>query len=98
MDKNIDKEWIQNIYWKLEKYSNVLVLRNKLWFNNVVDSIKEVAEIIENEKPSLIPTTYSFNTNKVAAELTDFTQAAEKTVNAVVHVKNTNIQNKKEAK
>mgnify|MGYP001410805540 FL=1 len=50
MDKNIDKEWIQNIYWKLEKYSNVLVLRNKLWFNNVVDSIKEVAEIIENEK------------------------------------------------
>ena len=53
---------------------------------------KEKIEIVENEKPSLIPTTYSFNTNKVAAELTDFTQAAEKTVNAVVHVKNTSIQ------
>ena len=53
---------------------------------------KEKIEIVENEKPSLIPTTYSFNTNKVAAELTDFTRAAEKTVNAVVHVKNTNIQ------
>tara|TARA_X000000950_G_C13847632_1_gene633114 strand:- start:278 stop:1666 length:1389 start_codon:yes stop_codon:yes gene_type:complete len=53
---------------------------------------KEKIEIVENEKPSLIPTTYSFNTNKVAAELTDFTRAAEKTVNAVVHVKNTSIQ------
>ena len=53
---------------------------------------KEKIEIVENEKPSLIPTTYSFNTNKVAAEMTDFTRAAEKTVNAVVHVKNTSIQ------
>ena len=53
---------------------------------------KEKIEIAENEKPSLIPTTYSFNTNKVAAEMTDFTRAAEKTVNAVVHVKNTSIQ------
>ena len=30
-----EKEWIKNIYWKLEKYSNVLVLRNKKWFNNI---------------------------------------------------------------
>lgn len=52
----------------------------------------EKIEIVENEKPELIPTTYSFNTNKVAAEMTDFTRAAEKTVNAVVHVKNTSIQ------
>jgi Do/DeqQ family serine protease len=53
---------------------------------------KEKIEIVENEKPSLIPTTYSFNTNKVVGENTDFTRAAEKTVNAVVHVKNTSIQ------
>lgn len=52
----------------------------------------EKIEIVENEKAQLIPTTYSFNSNKVAAEMTDFTQAAEKTVNAVVHVKNTSIQ------
>lgn len=44
------------------------------------------------EKPSLIPTTYSFNNNPIAGEMTDFTIAAEKTVNAVVHVKNTSIQ------
>jgi len=44
------------------------------------------------EKPSLIPTAYSFNNNPIAGEMTDFTIAAEKTVNAVVHVKNTSIQ------
>ena len=53
---------------------------------------KEKIQIVENEKPSLIPTSYSFNTNSIAAEMTDFTRAAEKTVNAVVHVKNTSIQ------
>ena len=52
----------------------------------------EKIEIVENEKAQLIPTTYSFNSNKVAAEMTDFTRAAKKTVNAVVHVKNTSIQ------
>lgn len=54
--------------------------------------LEEKIETVENEKPSLIPTYYSFNTNSVAAEMTDFTRAAEKTVNAVVHVKNTSIQ------
>ena len=54
--------------------------------------LEEKIEVVENEKPSLIPTSYSFNTNSVAAEMTDFTRAAEKTVNAVVHVKNTSIQ------
>lgn len=52
----------------------------------------EKIEFIENKKTNLIPTYYSFNTNKVAVEKTDFTIAAEKTVNAVVHVKNTSEQ------
>ncbi|MCH1433366.1 MAG: trypsin-like peptidase domain-containing protein, partial [Flavobacteriaceae bacterium] len=43
------------------------------------------------QSPTLIPTNYTFNTNGYAAEATDFTSAAEKTVNAVVHVKNTSI-------
>ena len=51
-------------------------------------------DVLENVSKStnLLPTTYSFNTSKVAAEMTDFTIAAEKTVNGVVHVKNTSIQ------
>ncbi len=44
------------------------------------------------EAPRLIPTNYNFNTNGYAAESTDFTAAAEKTVDAVVHVKNTSIE------
>jgi Do/DeqQ family serine protease len=49
-------------------------------------------EIVKNGKANLIPTTYSFNSNKVAGDMSDFTIAAEKTVNAVVHVKNTSVQ------
>ena len=41
------------------------------------------------ETPTLIPTSYSINTNTIAAERTDFTEAAAKTIDAVVHVKNT---------
>ena len=33
--KNSNKEYIRNIYWKLDVISCVLVLRNKLWFKNV---------------------------------------------------------------
>ena len=52
----------------------------------------EKIETVENAKSKLIPATYSFNSNRVAGEMTDFTRAAEKTVDAVVHVKNTSIQ------
>ncbi len=38
---------------------------------------------------TLIPANYTYTSNKLAAELSDFTVAAEKTINAVVHVKNT---------
>ncbi len=48
-----------------------------------------VSMISENETPSFIPTNFSAST---AAEMnTDFTEAAEKTVNSVVHVKNRTI-------
>lgn len=33
--KNSNKEYIRNIYWKLDIISCILVLRNKLWFKNV---------------------------------------------------------------
>ena len=48
--------------------------------------------ISPNATVKLIPTAYSYNTNGMAAEMTDFTIAAEKTVNGVVHVKNTSTQ------
>jgi len=43
-------EWIQNIYWKLEHVSCVLVLRNKQWFNKAVVGIADIWNIIEKER------------------------------------------------
>ena len=45
--------------------------------------------------PTLIPANYSVNITVVPAERTDFTNAAEKTIDAVVHVKNTSKSNSK---
>ena len=42
--------WIKNIYWRLEVYSCVLVLRNKDWFKNAVVKIEELWKTIETEK------------------------------------------------
>lgn len=45
-----NKYWIKNIYWKLEKLSCVLVLRNKEWFNNNVEQLKNVWNMIEHDR------------------------------------------------
>ena len=50
--KNSHGEWIKNIFWKLEKYSCVLVLRNKLWIHNVIPHIEEIWNIILKERVS----------------------------------------------
>ena len=42
--------WIKNIYWRLEVYSCVLVLRDKEWFKKAVIKIKELWKIVETEK------------------------------------------------
>ncbi len=50
MEKYNNCTWLKNIYWRLEKLSCVLVLRNKLWFNIAIDKIKETWDIIEKER------------------------------------------------
>ena len=42
--------WIKNIYWRLEVYSCVLVLRDKAWFKNAVVKIEELWKTVETEK------------------------------------------------
>ena len=42
--------WIKNIYWKLEKLSCVLILRNKDWFKNNIFQLERVWKIIESER------------------------------------------------
>ena len=52
LNKNSHGEWIKNIFWKLEKYSCVLVLRNKLWIKNAIPYIEEIWNIILKERVS----------------------------------------------
>ena len=42
--------WIKNIYWRLEVYSCVLVLRDKVWFNGAIPKIQELWKTVEIEK------------------------------------------------
>jgi putative phage-type endonuclease len=42
--------YIKSNYWKLEKLSCVLVLRNKNWFKNNIQAIENVWNIIEKER------------------------------------------------
>ena len=42
--------WIKNIYWRLEVYSCVLVLRDKEWFKKAVVKIEALWKIVETEK------------------------------------------------
>ncbi|MFL2603935.1 MAG: S1C family serine protease [Flavobacteriaceae bacterium] len=55
------------------------------YFNNLYD----IPNKNNLKNAVLIPTNYKVHNNSIAGEKTDFTIAASKTINAVVHVKNT---------
>lgn len=44
--------WNKNIYWHLDQYSCVLVLRNKRWFSKAIEVLANVWSTIEAEKVS----------------------------------------------
>ena len=47
---NEDMTWIRTIYWKLEKYSCILVERNRSWFQHNVGQLENVWNIIVKER------------------------------------------------
>ena len=47
-----DIMWIKNIFWRLDECSCVLVLRNKMWFQDTIGYIAETWNIIEKERIS----------------------------------------------
>lgn len=47
---NLGNIWIKNIYWKLDEVSCVLVLRNQKWFNDNVNKLQEIWNIILEER------------------------------------------------
>jgi hypothetical protein len=50
MEKHVDLTWNRNIYWKLEKVSCVLVVRNKLWFKSAYPVLKNIWDTIVRER------------------------------------------------
>jgi len=50
MERNSELTWIKDIYWWLDDFSCILVLRNKLWFKNAISKIENVWSIIEKER------------------------------------------------
>lgn len=44
--------FVQFIYWKLEKYSCVLVTRNKKWFRDNINQLQKIWSIVEKERVS----------------------------------------------
>lgn len=50
MTKHENKMWVKNIYWKLDQLSCVLILRNKLWFQEAVQKFEEIWKTIEYER------------------------------------------------
>ena len=62
--------YIKSIYWKLEILSCVLVLRNKSWFSNNVQSIENVWNIIEKERISGYEHRAPIRKNKIKQENT----------------------------
>jgi putative phage-type endonuclease len=44
--------WIKTIYWKLEKLSCVLILRNQKWFQDNIGQIGKIWDTIEKERLS----------------------------------------------
>jgi putative phage-type endonuclease len=50
MEKHKNATWIKNIYWKLDEFSCILVLRNKLWFKHALPEIEKIWNIIQIEK------------------------------------------------
>ena len=50
--KHESKLFIKTIYWKLDEFSCILVLRNKIWFNSIIKEMCNIWEIIEKERIS----------------------------------------------
>jgi hypothetical protein len=43
-------QWITNYYWKLVVFNCVLILRNRLWFNNSIGEITKFWNLIQEER------------------------------------------------
>lgn len=50
LEKNREKTWVGNIYWKLEEVSCVLIQRNRVWFQEMLPKFNDIWNIIVKER------------------------------------------------
>ena len=50
MEKNNDKMWVQNIYWRLDEVSCVLIERNRYWFNSIIKEVEELWNTVLHDR------------------------------------------------
>ena len=50
MGKHQGLTWMQNVYWRLEEISCILVLRNKIWFETAKPILTKFWSVIQKEK------------------------------------------------
>ena len=49
-EDNENATFIRSLYWVVEEFSCILVLRNKLWFKNAIDEITNLWNIVEHDR------------------------------------------------
>jgi len=59
--------WTKNIYWYVDQYSCVLILRNRLWFQAAIPVLQQVWTTIEKERK----TGYAHRAPKKKSKITD---------------------------
>lgn len=42
--------WISNVYWRLDEFSCILVLRNTFWFNSVISKMEDLWKTVLKER------------------------------------------------
>jgi len=50
MEKYETLTWVNNIYWKLDEFSCILIPRNRAWFQSVCQKFKEIWDIVLYER------------------------------------------------
>jgi putative phage-type endonuclease len=50
MEKHKSDTWVKTIYWHMPEMSCVLVLRNKIWFEEAINNLDNIWNIIEKER------------------------------------------------
>jgi len=50
LEEHKELTWIRNLYWRLDEYSCVLVMRNTRWFEHAEEVLADIWKVIQHER------------------------------------------------